>query len=187
MAQHAGALSLEACASALADLPNASALLRAWQGWRGGDPVPRIDHVVAEDLGASLGHVSILDAYGPDEMVFRLFATAHAALINRDLTGENLVAITPYPQRAIRARRMWNLVTVPCGIVVSIDIAGSGAAKTPMTSLLLPIAPSRPEQPMRLFTSVDTGKRRVDPPHQPAITVPLSWHNRYIDLGFGTP
>ncbi len=180
-------INLTECAGLLDEAPHCFALLEAWQRWRGEKLLPSSDEVIAEHLGAALGHVNVYDAFSPERVVFRLFAGCHGALASRDLTGQNYIEMLPEGERPTRIRRLWKLTSTPCGGLGDINIVRRSGLATQFKSLILPVAPAVSHEPMKLFAAADVygeTPRTNDKTDEPA---PLAHAHAYIDLGSSAP
>ena len=171
----------------LINAPHCRTLLHAWLNWRGDNPLPSTDSVLAEDLGSALGNVTVFEAHAPERVIFRLVAAWHEMLTDRDLKGENFVDMASPEHRPLRIQRFWNIATTPCGSIGDVTITRRSGLPTPFKSLMLPVSPGTPGKPMRIYTAIDEygepaslGDMALDP-------APLSQRITYIDIGFGTP
>ena len=111
---------LTTCAEMLRASPHRLALLEAWLGWRGDELVPYVGDVKAEDLGTAIGYVSVLEMQSPDRAIFRLVGEWYDRVTEQELLGENFIDMVAEEHRQPRSKRVWNIVSVPCGIL-SID------------------------------------------------------------------
>ena len=178
---------LATCAELLRDSPNSLALLDAWLGWRGEDLVPSVAAVKAEDLGAALGFVSVLEVPSPDRAIFRLVGAWYDKVTAQDLVGKNFIDMVAEEHRSTRSERMWNLVSVPCGAVTLTNLVQPSGWEVPIRSFSLPVGPNSPEKPMRLYNAVDilgeTSTRFDDFLSLIDLSSELDW----VDIGYGIP
>ncbi len=179
--------SLEQCATQLGHAPNCASLLTAWQKWRRGNPLPLVSEVRAEDLGPALASTSILEIHDPGKIVYRLFASLHADVIGRDLTGENLIEMTPPADREVRKQRMLAMVKQPCGGMPAMDLTRPSGTKVHIQVLILPVRPNDEAQPMRLYLALDLLGETIPGDDGEIETIPITGQVGPIDLGFGLP
>jgi hypothetical protein len=140
-----------------------------------------------EHLGAALGHVTVLDAFSPEQVVFRLFAGWHGELVSRDLTGQNYIDLAPEDERPLRKKRVWDLVSTPCGGLGDTIVVRRSGLATPFKSLMLPVAPISRLEPMKLFAAADIYGERPRIGDETDDPAPLAHAYTYVDVGSGVP
>jgi hypothetical protein len=171
----------------LGHAPNCTALLTAWLNWRRHDLVPKLSDVIAEDLGGAISGVSILEVHGPDQVVYRLFASLHADVIGRDLTGENLIDLTPVADRKIRMQRIFAMASHPCGGMPSMKLTRPSGIEVPIQVLILPVRPNIDGKPIRLYMAIDVIGEKARKDGTSVTAIPITDEIRPIDIGFGIP
>lgn len=180
-------ISLEHCSDRLENAPNSVTLLQAWRRWRRDDAVPLVNDVIVEDLRSALSGISVLEVHSPDRIIFRLFGTLHADISGRDLKGENLLDHTPPNERESRSARIWNLASVPCGSVYTLSLIRSNGLQMPIRGVVLPVAPSKTDDPMRMYAAIDIVGDTGTPDGSTVDLVPALDEQAYVDIGYGAP
>jgi hypothetical protein len=180
-------VSLDRCPALLDGAPNCQAFLEAWRGWRHNSAVPGEKDVIAEDFGSAFGSVSVLEARAQDSIIYRLCGSLHSHIAGIDLTGMNVVDLTPKKARDMRMHQMWHTATMPCGTFFVIAFSRESGFQTLVRGLALPVAPKTASGPMLLFVAVDDMNRTLRPPVKPIDLIPPAHETAFIDLGFGTP
>ncbi len=178
---------LTTCAEMLQDSPHRLALLNAWLGWRGDDPVPTTDTVRAEDLGATIGYVSVIEVLSPDQAIFRLVGEWYDRVTDQKLVGENFIDMVAEEHRPARGKRVWNIVSVPCGIFANVDVKRPSGRKVEIRGLMLPVRPTLPEEQMRAYLAVDVVLGTSVAGYDSIGYLEVPWKSDYIDIGFGGP
>ena len=180
-------IDISTCAEPLSNSPHGLALFHAWNRWRGGEQVPSTKNVMAEDLGPALGHISVLEIPCRQQAIPRLVSGAHDRAAGRYLKGENIIDLTAEEDKAIRIERLWNMAIIPCGMLWYMNLVHLSRPKSPIGGFTLPVVPSSPDEPARLFVAIDcdwNGKIQIDKPIQ---SIPLAPAVTYVDIGFGAP
>ena len=180
-------VNLAACAELLLDSPHRHTLLNAWLGWRGDDLVPTTDTVRAEDLGTTIGYVSVIEVPSPDRAIFRLVGEWYHRVTDRKLLGENFIDMVADEHRPARGKRVWNIVSVPCGILASVDAKRPSGRKVEIRGLMLPVRPTLPQEPMRAYLAVDVVMRTSMAGYDSIKYLEVPWKFDYVDIGFGVP
>lgn len=131
--------------------------------------------------------VSVLEVHSPEVITLRLVSALHSEMSGQNLRGENYIKFTPPEHQRIRGDRYQNKASVPCGSLAYQTIAQKSGREIPTTSLALPVAPTSPDQPMKIYAATDffdNGERsKFDTMHMQ----PLSDEFFYLDIGNGAP
>ena len=163
-------------------------LLDAWLAWRGTHLLPHHDDIDPIGIGAILPQISILEVSTPDLMQFRLAGTGHRDIFGFELTGQNVLDITPPKLRGQRSHRLWAAATQPCGYHLEIRLTYSHGIADTFESLALPLEASTPEQPCMLIAAIESvvGRHWQNGP-APAIIDASADFFHFVDIGAGTP
>jgi hypothetical protein len=180
-------VNLAACAELLLDSPHRHTLLNAWLGWRGDDLVPTTDAVKAEDLGTTIGYVSVIEVPSPNQAIFRLVGEWYNTITDQELLGENFIDMVADEHRPARGKRVWNIVSVPCGILANVDVNRPSGQKIEIRGLMLPVRPASLEEQMRAYLAVDVVLDRSVAGYDSVKYLEVPWKSDYIDIGFGVP
>lgn len=131
--------------------------------------------------------VSVLEVHSPENITFRLVSALHTEISGQNLRGKNYIKFTPPEHQRIRGERYQNKASVPCGSLAYQAVAQKSGLETPTISLALPVAPTSPGEPMKIYAATDiTGNGQLtkfDTMH----LQPLSDEFIYLDIGNGAP
>jgi len=172
------------------ELPDGSHRRRffdAWLRWRGDNMVPVRANVRPEDLAASLSSLGILEAETMDKIIMRVSSSIARERTGRDSRGANLIEMTRPEDRAMRMKRLWQLVTIPCGAVADTHMVLKSGLESVLHSLVLPVAAEPDAEPRLLYVVSEFAGKREPNPGDRADGMPLSHHYRLIDIGAGVP
>ena len=147
--------------------------------------MPIVDAVIAEDLGTTLGHVSVFEVPTSERMIFRLVGAWYDEVADRSLVGENFMEMVAENQRPIRKERMWTLASVPCGGVTHFSHLRPSGENVPGGALLLPVKPKSSDDPMRIYTAVDVFDDVSRLGDDGVSVFSLAHEFIYIDIGYG--
>ena len=178
---------LATCAEMLQDQSHRLALLEAWLGWRGDDLIPTNDAVIAEDLGTAIGYISVLEMPPPDRAIFRLVGEWYERVADWNLLGGNFIDMVAEEHRSTRSERCWNMATIPCGMLASADGDRPSGRKVEMRALWLPVSPTSPQEPMRLYFAEDVDLETSMVGYDSINVFPAAWEIDYVGIGYGVP
>lgn len=174
----------------LQELPDGSHRRRffdAWLRWRGDRMVPLRSDVRPEDLAAALSSLGVLEVEAMDKIIMRVSSSIARDRTGRDSRGGNLIEMTRPEDRAMRMKRLWQMVTTPCGALAETRMTLKSGLESVLHSLVLPVA-AEPDAPPRLLYVVSEFTGTHEPgPDDRAGGMPLSHHYRLIDIGAGVP
>lgn len=150
--------------------------------------MPRHADIDPTGLGAILPQVSILEIGTPDLMVFRLAGTGHRDIFGFELTGQNIIDISPDNLRRRRSYRMYSVATQPCGYHLEIGLPYSRGITDTFESLALPLEADVPGRPCMLIAVIESILgRQWQNRAAPAVIDATSDFFDYVDIGAGIP
>lgn len=163
--------------------------LAAWTGWRRGAAPPRRRDVRLEDIVDLLPGVILLEARAPDVFHFRLAGTGVDEFSGMHMTGVNALDLTAPENRAVRARRLWSLASIPCGgFLRFFHRYPESRAEAAMEGLILPVLADADGAPVQLMSVFSSSRSRVEsepPSNDMRNALPDEFY--FVDLGFGVP
>lgn len=167
-------------------------LLAAWKSWRGASSTPGLlPHRRDMDLvsiARLMPRLVLLEAFGPQRMIFRLAGTEIEAVAGLRMTGRDHIAMAQPDQRAARSRLLWGAATQPCGALAfhTFSHPDSGQPHV-IETFLLPVLPDDATAPMQLIglaahlPVLEAGSH---------VTRPLEYAGttqHFLDIGGGIP
>jgi hypothetical protein len=107
--------SLEARLLAAVREPKSKRFIGAWLRWRGTRPLPVRSTLDLGDVKPLLSLVMLTEVRSPDEILVRVAGTQLGEYLGFEMTGQNLLKLTPPADRPIRRYRFAQLAGMPCG------------------------------------------------------------------------
>lgn len=163
-------------------------LLKAWKGWRGDRLLPHRRDLDLVSIARLMPKLVVLEAFGPQRMIFRLAGTEIETLTGLRLMGRDHIALAAPEQRILRSRLLWGAATQPCGAMSFHNVPHPESGRMhQIESFLLPILPDDSAAPIQLIgvasrlPVVEAGRH---------ITLPLERAGstqHFIDIGAGIP
>ncbi|MBT3535208.1 MAG: PAS domain-containing protein [Rhodospirillaceae bacterium] len=178
---------LGACAALMKDAPNCQAFIAAWQMWRGTHMVPNLDDVRPEILGNAINGVSVVELLSPNDAVYRLVGNLHTEVMGREMAGTYLSEVTRPEEQKARMTRLWKIANTPCGVFVQLTVVRQSGVSDPVCRVILPVRPSEPTEPMRLYGAMDRHGEAKTIDNVPADLISLAQNVDYIDISHGVP
>jgi len=179
--------------AALANLPQGFApdlavFFKTWLGLRrAGAMLPRLSDYLDAPPFQLQPFVSILDLYGPDKVVVRLFGTALSAVAGQDFTKKTLDPIYPAQDLARAGSIAWRAVVHPAGYVCVRTVRSATGLALSSDCICLPLS-AADDAPKCLVTYLRFPQQSPQPPKPDATGVVTSFRFvDWIDLGCGIP
>ena len=161
-------------------------LLEVWLAWRGDRLLPRHADLDPCDLRTVLPHISVAEIHGPAATIVRLAGTVYRDTLGFELTGLNMVDLSPEADRGIRAYRAWVAATQPCGMHAENRFFYSSSAVDSFEFLTLPLAADGPGSPPMLICAMDSlsGRRWRNNAEISLVHAPYDYF-AFLDIGAG--
>ncbi len=163
-------------------------LLSAWQSWRGERLLPYRRDMDLVSIARLMPRLVLLDAFGPQRMIFRLAGTEIETITGLRMMGRDHIALAQPDQRASRSRLLWGAATQPCGALAFHPFQHPDSGRPhQVETFVLPVLPDDPAAPMQLIglaahlPMLETGSH---------VTRPLEFagaSQHFLDLGAGIP
>jgi hypothetical protein len=180
--------SLEARLLAAVREPKSKRFIGAWLRWRGTRPLPVRSTLDLGDVKPLLSLVMLTEVRSPDEILVRVAGTQLGEYLGFEMTGQNLLKLTPPADRPIRRYRFAQLAGMPCGALFEHHHIMPSGRNLVSEVMILPIDPDDPAKPrvlMHHFAPMrGQHKSGAKPEGQ---EIPLSREFRFLDVGFGVP
>lgn len=161
--------------------------LAAWNRWRGDAIAPKRSEISLADIPGLMRGGMLLDAYSPNEIVFRFAGSLYQEMYGFEFTGKNYIDLTEPDMRALRSSRLWGVVSQPAAAVwtiPNIDVLQFIGAS-------VPVVPDNPDEPMKIMQMVVMNRELSEASHKERAkqrdAVPYSDRFQYIDIGAGKP
>ena len=172
----------------LQDMPEACrSLYEHWTEIRGDALVAPRAGIDPGRLRSILPYLQIVEVASPSLIRCKLSGTALRDLFGFDLTGRNLIDLTPPDQRRRRGWRYWIGTTQPCGCLFGGKLRFLSGALAPYLGLVLPLRPSQEDGPMLAISAIalirDYGW--INERSQPELN--LAEYVSFLDIGAGVP
>ncbi|HVJ53796.1 MAG TPA: PAS domain-containing protein [Aliidongia sp.] len=179
---------IEAALLAAGSEPKSKTFVRAWLGWRGERSLPLRSKLDLVDVKPLLRLVMLTEVRGPDEIMVRVCGTQLSEYLGFELTGRDLLALTPPADRPIRRYRFREMAGRPCGAVFQHHHVMPSGRLYPSEVIMLPIDPDDPAKPRLLMHNFAPLRGQFTSKAVPdGQAVPLSHDFRFLDIGFGIP
>ncbi len=173
-----------------AEIPDAShcrSLVDAWLDWRGRNLLPMKDDVHPEDLRAALAAMAVVAVEDRDTVTVRVSSSEVAAQTGINRRGADLLEAIREEDREERKRRIWNMVTTPCGAIMEVRVVKKSGATGILRSVALPVGEQPGERPTLLYVASDFSEPHDGHPAAQIVDLPLAHAFRYVDIGAGVP
>lgn len=163
-------------------------LLAAWKSWRGKRLLPHRREMDLVSIARLMPRLVLLEAVGPQRMLFRLAGTEIEAVAGLRLRGRDHIALAQPDQRAARSRLLWGAATQPCGALAFHPFRHPDTGRQhQIETFVLPILPDDAAAPMQLI-----GLAARLPVLQAGshVTRPLEYAGtarHFLDIGGGIP
>lgn len=163
-------------------------LLAAWNGWRGNRLLPYRRDMDLVSIARLMPQLVLLEAHGPQRMVFRLAGTGIETVAGLRLMGRDYIALAQPDQRAARSRLMWGAATQPCGLLAFHPYQHPDSGRWhQIETFVLPILPDDASAPMQLIGLAAHLPVLESGSH---VTRPLEFSGatqHFLDIGAGLP
>lgn len=163
-------------------------LARYWESLRGDDLVPEWDVVKAgRAVPRLLPHMNLVQVVVPPCLLIRLAGTALREFHGFQVTGRDMLDLTPQHQRAARYMRYFRIVNHPCGLNTRAVMKSKRGVPFDFQQLLLPVRRAGHDRPMILSLWILHG---AEPSRDHSFNVgepPLAHEADFIDIGAGSP
>jgi hypothetical protein len=157
-----------------------------WNGLPRDGAIPEFDPLRAmRRIPKLIPHLSLLEVRTPAAIVFRVASSAVRAHMGHEMTGRDLLSVTPADLRSVRYGRYRNVVDRPCGLLAHDRDAHRWGYFTQIDTLLLPVRRQGHDAAMLLAFTTDGGVLAAE--QTDGWDVPLPTETDYVDLGFGVP
>lgn len=163
-------------------------LLQVWKDWRGDHLLPHRRDMDLVSIARLMPRLVLLDARGPQRMIFRLAGTEIETITGIRMMGRDHIAMAQPDQRAARSRLLWGAATQPCGALAFHRFPHPDSGRLhQIETFALPILPDDASAPMQLIGLVahlpvlDAGSH---------VTRPLEFAGatqHFLDIGAGVP
>jgi len=163
-------------------------LLDYWQGLRKGALMPTRADFRPQEIRRLLPHIVLLERRGPESLIIRLAGTRIYDLFGRDVTGMNLIEITPPEFRATRMSRLSAIIDHPCGSLSEFKFMRPMGATGWMEILALPLAmpgDAPAHQILTLMAEVAANNEELPDARPESIAAPQKFE--FFDIGAGCP
>jgi hypothetical protein len=164
-------------------------LVELWEYWRAlprEGLVPDWDIVPAgRRLARLMPYLSLIEVRPPSSLVFRVAGTALCERFGMELTGRDVMEITPAEQRARRYGRYYAVATRPCVLQNRGGLTGGSGTVVAYESLFLPVRRAGQDLPVVLGALIEHRLRHV--PADPIAAIPIPDETAFIDIGAGIP
>ncbi|MCW0236730.1 MAG: PAS domain-containing protein [Ferrovibrio sp.] len=163
-------------------------LLTAWKTWRGERLLPHRRDMDLVSIARLMPKLVLLEAFGPQRMIFRLAGTEIETITGLRLMGRDHITLAAPEDRALRSRLLWGAASQPCGAVAfhSFPHPDSGRPHQ-IESFVLPVLPNDSTAPIQLIgvasrlPVLEIGSHLTLPLERAAAT------QHFIDIGAGIP
>jgi hypothetical protein len=163
-------------------------LLAAWKSWRGERLLPHRRDMDLVSIARLMPRLVLLDAFGPQRMIFRLAGTEIETITGLRMMGRDHIALAQPDQRASRSRLLWGAASQPCGALAFHPFQHPDTGRPhQIETFVLPVLPDDPAGPMQLIglaahlPVLETGSH---------VTRPLEFagaSQHFLDIGAGLP
>jgi len=127
--------------------------LAAWKTWRGDRLLPQRRDMDLVSIARLMPKLALLEAFGPQRMVFRLAGSDIETLVGMRLMGRDHIALAAPDQRAQRSRFLWAAATQPCAAVSFHQYPQLAEGRGHQSEILtLPILPDEAGAPIQLLS-----------------------------------
>ncbi len=163
-------------------------LLAVWLAARGNRMVPRRAEVDPAAFRSMLRHIGITVCSRPGLVEVRLAGTGYREIFGFELTGRNLIDLTPPPLQRLRAYRGYACALQPCGALFEIALPVSAKISDMFEVLSLPIEANDNRESGMAMWSIQSirGQRWMNKSPSGIVEGP-SDKFQFIDLGAGVP
>jgi hypothetical protein len=166
-----------------------SELVELWDYWRAlprDGLVPDWDIVpAARRLTRIMPYLSLIEVRPPSSLVFRVAGTALCERFGMELTGRDVMDITPVAHRARRYGRYHAVASRPCVLQNRGGLTGGSGTTVPYESLFLPVLRAGHDLPVVLGALIEHRPRNA--PADPIAAIPIPDETAFIDIGAGIP
>lgn len=163
-------------------------LLGAWKSWRGERLLPHRRDMDLVSVARLMPRLVLLEARGPQRMIFRLAGTEIEAVAGLRLMGRDHIALAQPDQRAARSRLLWGAATQPCGALAFHPFQHPDSGRLhQIETFVLPILPDDASAPMQLIGLAAHLPVLESGSH---VTRPLEFAGatqHFLDIGAGVP
>jgi len=161
----------------------------AWLGWRHGNMVPSREQVNLQDIKQLLPRVIVMEVCSPREIFVRLAGSAYLDIFGVELTGQNYVDMAPPQDRELRGRRLWEMISRPCGGYSSVPHPNPNKQHESIHGLSLPMRSGDKFRPMQLFSIVASEFQNIAPEANADVGMVAHLADRFsfVDIGAGLP
>ncbi|NVJ98660.1 MAG: PAS domain-containing protein [Alphaproteobacteria bacterium] len=161
--------------------------LQSWHRWRGDGLLPKRAAIKLSDMPELMRGAMMLDAFAPERMIFRFAGSLYHDMYGFEFEGLNYLDITEPEVRAIRAKRLWGVVSQPA-IAVWTAPGAEGVNFVGASVPLLPDDPTHPRKIMQVLVALkDMAGVSKEAWNTRRDNVVFSPHFRYLDIGAGKP
>ena len=159
-------------------------MIEYWESLRADDQLPRRDAFKPEKIHKLMPFVTILQAFSPDNVVWRLMGTAIAARIGQDMTGRNIFDYFDDEIRAFGIENMRRFLNQPCGCrTTSVNMSADGRLVLSHNLFLPIVGSSDPDTWMLNLSYIQKLEGYENCEGRPRLG--LAPTIDYIDIGFG--
>jgi hypothetical protein len=172
----------------LQDMPEACQLLyEHWSEIRGDALLPSRAGIDPGRLRSILPYLQIVEVVSPSLIRCTLSGTALRDIFGFELTGRNLIDLTPPEQRRQRGWRYWIGAAQPCGCLFGGKLRFLSGALAPYLGLVLPLRPSQEGGAMLAISAIALVADRgwINERSQPELN--LAGYVSFLDIGAGMP
>jgi PAS domain len=172
----------------LQDMPEACQVLyEHWSEIRGDALVPPRAAIDPARLRSILPYLQIVEVVRPSLIRCKLSGTALRDLFGFELTGRNMIDLTPPDQRRRRGWRYSVGALQPCGCLFGGKLRFLSGALAPYLGLVLPLRPSQKDGSMLAISAIALirGQGWINDRSEPALN--LAEYVSFLDIGAGVP
>ncbi len=162
-------------------------LMRYWDELRGDRLMPLRSEIDLGPIKRALPYLVIYEPRSPTECLFRLVGTAVRDMLGREITGQNLFALSPAEVRRGRSWRFWSAATQPCGHYFHMPVTFPHDMVSMHEGFSLPLRPEQAHAPALLFGlfAPVAGEHWLN--RGPITQLNPTQDHGFIDIGAGVP